>query len=458
MFKHVSSPLFIKLYLAITGAFIAAFILLLFVLDRQDQKTQVSDFVRDTDAIASILVQARSENLDHLKAIMEVLEIHTGQTADFYSSEEIREMLSGTKKIGKQHNATVYFDEVNDVFHAVYPMALSEDKLVVSDLLYTTLTEKDNEVITRNLTQEQQEDFFILQSVASLILAFFLLSGLMLLIVVQSISKHIHSLANASQSFAEGNLSLRLQTNIPAPLNLLATSFNTMAQELEAVMQEQEVMSNAIAHELRTPLTRLKLAAGLANAKCDDAKVKDLIDSMDDNIDELDRLTNSVLTMARLNHRNTKALSMENIQFPTLVRERVAIADHPSTNIKCSINIKDDVLVRGNELFLQMAIDNLISNALVYAESEIKITLSLSPNNQLVLIVNDDGQGVPPSKSESIFLPFSRVDESRDRKSGGFGLGLAIVNNVALTHGGSVTLGQGELSGAAFILTLPIAT
>lgn len=458
MFKHVFSPLFIKLYLAIIGAFIIAFILLLFVLDRQDEKTQVSDFVRDTDAIASILLRARSENPTYLKALTEVLEIHTGQTAGFYSSTGIKELLSGTEKIGRQHHATVYFDEVNDVFHAVYPVALSEEKLVVSDLPHLDLTEANSEAITKRIAQEKQEDVFIFQSVLGLILAFFLLSGLMLLMVMQSISKHIHSLAEASQSFAEGNLSLRLQTNIPAPLNVLASSFNTMAHKLEAVMQEQEVMSNAIAHELRTPLTRLQLAAGLASAKCDDVKIKGLIDSIDNNIDELDKLTNAVLTMARLNHRNTKALSMESIQFPKLVRERVAIADHPSIDIKLSIDINENVLVRGDELFLQMAIDNLISNALVYADSEIRVTLSYGSNQQLVLIVNDDGQGVPTNKSESIFLPFSRADESRDRKSGGFGLGLAIVNSVALAHGGNVTLGQGELSGAAFTLTLPIAT
>lgn len=456
MFKHVFSPLFIKLYLAIIGAFLVAFILSLVILARQDYITQVSDFVRDTDAIAGPLLRARSENPDHFEALADVLRLYTGQTAEFYSSAEVEALLSGTEKLDNQNHVTIYFDEDNDIFHAVYPLASSEEKLVVSDLPHHASA--DDEVIARYVAQEEKEDNFVFQSVVGLIVVFFLLSGMVLLMVVQSISKHIHSLADASQSFAKGNLSLRLQTDIPAPLNLLAESFNTMAQELEAAMQEQEVMSNAIAHELRTPLTRLQLAAGLAGAKCDDTEVIGLIESMDANIDELDKLTNAVLTVARLNHRNTKALSMEPIRFTALIRERVEAADHLGTDIKLTINIDEQAIVLGNELFLQMAIDNLLTNAFVYAVSEIHVTLSYDSSKQLILTVNDDGQGVPSQSSESVFLPFSRVDESRDRKSGGFGLGLAIVKSVAQAHGGSVALGQGDLPGAAFILMLPIAT
>lgn len=99
-------------------------------------------------------------------------------------------------------------------------------------------------------------------------------------------------------------------------------------------------------------------------------------------------------------------------------------------------------------------LDNLVRNAVRYAETHILIQLQIN-DGHTNLSINDDGPGIPPSSWQTLFEPFVRLDQSRDRNSGGIGLGLAIVKRYVELHKGSISIGQSDMGGAAFIIDLP---
>jgi two-component system OmpR family sensor kinase len=117
------------------------------------------------------------------------------------------------------------------------------------------------------------------------------------------------------------------------------------------------------------------------------------------------------------------------------------------------LEVKDQRL-QGDQRLLERAIQNLLKNALKYAERQIIFKVTQHEHTYVVL-VDDDGTGIPESDREKIFEPFYRLDRSRDRSTGGFGLGLAIVKQIVLLHGGSIRISRADIGGARFEIILP---
>lgn len=462
MFKQLVSPLFIKPFIAILSAFLFTAILFFSLLIYQDEKTSIRDFVIDTEFAAHVLKDTYSNDPSLFEPSVRLLEHQVGLSATILNESDLDSQLSQAELIPFEHDirsetTRVYFDHKAQVLFTVYPLTSQALYLIVSDITYDDKIDASSDINHQILQREDEQKSFFFQALLILLLLYFLLTGGILLLAIRSISRHIYTLSDASQTFAQGDLDMRLQTDIPAPLDILATSFNKMAQTLQGTMHEQEVMSNAISHELKTPLTRLQLAAGLASAKSDNTDVKSLIESMEKNIDELDKLTNAVLTIARLNHNSKTALEFQRVDIAALLQERIFLASNLDENILITSHFDQPMSVDGNELLLQMALDNLLTNAVAYANHEVQVSVRQRPSGHLEIMINDDGEGISNEYKDSVFMPFSRVDESRDRKSGGFGLGLAIVKSIALKHNGTIACTQGNLSGAAFVLCLPVA-
>ena len=111
--------------------------------------------------------------------------------------------------------------------------------------------------------------------------------------------------------------------------------------------------------------------------------------------------------------------------------------------------------VTGDRRLLVRAICNVMRNAQKYAQGQVELAARRQGDGAIEIMVDDDGPGIPPEEREKIFEPFYRLDRSRDRATGGFGLGLSIAQKALLLHGGAISVAESPLGGARFVMTLP---
>jgi two-component system OmpR family sensor kinase len=267
--------------------------------------------------------------------------------------------------------------------------------------------------------------------------------------------RDLERLKGTAERFGKGQLSERTQIPTHSNIGSLARVFDTMAGDIENLLNQQRDLLNAVSHELRTPLTRLDF--GLALALSDDlpATSRERLQGLVDHIRELDELVLELLSYSRL-------------QNPARVPEQVEVSlDEFIDSILGSVDdeqspdIVIDVLLHGQlERFTldprltARALQNLLRNAMRYCEKRIQVGVQVCPKG-CEIWVDDDGIGIPDDERERIFEPFYRLDRSRDRATGGFGLGLAISRRALEAQGGTLTVEASPLGGARFRLWLP---
>lgn len=268
--------------------------------------------------------------------------------------------------------------------------------------------------------------------------------------------RDLEQLKRTAARIGQGKLSERTHLSPRSNIYGLAHVFDSMAQDIEHLLNQQHDLLNAVSHELRTPLTRLDF--GLALVLCDDLPPasRERLQVLVGHIRELDELVLELLSFSRL-------------QNPALVPERVEVSlDEFIDSILGSFDeeletpdIVLDVRLHGSQVRFALdprltarALQNLLRNAMRYCERRIQVGVNATAQG-CELWVEDDGIGIPEHERERIFEPFYRLDRSRDRTTGGFGLGLAISRRALEAQGGSLTLEPSPLGGARFRLWLP---
>lgn len=268
--------------------------------------------------------------------------------------------------------------------------------------------------------------------------------------------RDLERLKRTAERFGKDHLSERTQIGSSSNIGSLAHVFDTMAGDIERLLNQQRDLLNAVSHELRTPLTRLDF--GLALALSDDLPPasRERLQGLVAHIRELDELVLELLSYSRL-------------QNPELLPERVEVAlDEFIDSILGSVDedlaapdVVIDVLLHGTlERFVldprltARALQNLLRNAMRYCEKRIQVGVLVGVQG-CEIWVDDDGIGIPDSERERVFEPFYRLDRSRDRATGGFGLGLAISRRALQAQGGTLTAQASPLGGARLRLWLP---
>ena len=271
--------------------------------------------------------------------------------------------------------------------------------------------------------------------------------------------RDLERLKRTAARIGQGQLSERTQISSRSNIHGLATVFDTMARDVENLLNQQRDLLNAVSHELRTPLTRLDF--GLALVLCDDLPEtsRERLHVLVGHIRELDELVLELLSFSRL-------------QNPRLTPERVEVSlDEFIDSILGSFDeeleapqIVLDVLLQGAQTKFALdprltarAVQNLLRNAMRYCDRRIQVGINASAQG-CELWVDDDGIGVPEHERDRVFEPFYRLDRSRDRATGGFGLGLAISRRALEAQGGTLKVEQSPLGGARFKLWLPAET
>jgi len=257
-------------------------------------------------------------------------------------------------------------------------------------------------------------------------------------------------LERVTQQFGEGDLQIRSHLPGTSSLHRLGAAFDRMATNLQTLIASRQRLTSGIAHELRTPLVRLRYRLELEESLPASEKAK-----MTADLDAVDRLIDEMLTYARLEHPTHRLVWESWVAAPWLQH----LVDNQWQALAGAIHLQillpdPDIIIQGDKRLIERALDNLVNNGLRYAKQRLHITLQLE-KSCAVLTVEDDGPGIPEEAREQIFEPFTRLDPSRDRHTGGCGLGLAIVDGVMRTHAGTVQVSQATLGGADFILRWP---
>jgi two-component system OmpR family sensor kinase len=257
-------------------------------------------------------------------------------------------------------------------------------------------------------------------------------------------------LSRVADQVGAGKLSARATMHPSESIYPLAERMNLMAQRIESLLEAQRNLLHSVSHELRTPIARLGFALELLRAHAGNAALEPRIVAMEGDVEELNGLVNELLGMIKLD--SGQALVLDEAPLHALLAGCVqALPPSP-----CQVELALDEqlgMVRADRRLLARAVGNLLRNGQKYGEGRVR--LSARRDAGLEIVVEDDGPGIPEAERLRVFEPFYRLDRSRDRASGGFGLGLSIAQKAVALHGGTIRVEQSTLGGARFVIGLP---
>lgn len=291
------------------------------------------------------------------------------------------------------------------------------------------------------------------------VLAVTLVAGMLLVTALswwlaRRIAQPVARLATAAEQLAKGTSPGLLPLEGPRELSELAQHFNDMAVQLDELSQARTTLFAGMSHDLRTPLARMRLALEMLTISPDPA----LLQRMDDDIEEMNRLIGQLLDIARgLQPEGRQRLALDRWLDDRLqVHAPAAAAAGATLALRCPPGLH----VQAAPQMLARVLDNLLVNALRYAGGAIEV-VALAPSADgghsptLRIGVLDRGPGIPQDQLAAVFRPFHRLEAARSPDTGGFGLGLAIVQQLARANGWSVSLQAREGGGLAAWVELP---
>lgn len=288
-----------------------------------------------------------------------------------------------------------------------------------------------------------------------------LVASAVCLVLARSLTAPIRRLRTTTQRLAQGDLSARVGHN-PAgkgdEVADLSRDFDIMADRLQALLTSQRRLLRDISHELRSPLARhnvaLELARHSATPECEP-----YLQRMEQESQRLNELIDHLLTFTRL-EADGRAEKREAIDLSKLVNKIGQDADFEarSQQRRVEVIVENEATMNGSPEMMRRGLENIVRNGVHYTEVGTMVTLHLSTMaDQAVIAVRDFGPGVPEAGLEHIFTPFYRVASSRNRRSGGTGIGLAIARQAAELHGGQIKAYNKNDGGLVVEITIPLA-
>ncbi len=272
----------------------------------------------------------------------------------------------------------------------------------------------------------------------------------------------VGSMAKAADLITEERLSERLPVEDPGDeFGQLANAFNRAFGRIEEAFGKTRRFTSDASHELRTPLTALRIVGeGALRHRLDAEGCRDAIASMLEECDRLTRLVDGLLLLSREDADAYRA-RFARFDLAELAREVVGVlrvlAEERGQRIET--DLAPGILVHGERTSLRQAVFNLVDNAIKYTPDGGRIRVSVHWSNEhgASIEVADSGPGIAPEHRERIFERFYRIDEDRNRATGGSGLGLSIARWAAELHGGRIDLATEEGVGSTFAVRIPSA-
>ena len=271
-------------------------------------------------------------------------------------------------------------------------------------------------------------------------------AALLTLWAVRRLTAPVRVLAAAAEALGRDVNAPPLPENGPTELATAAIAFNTMAARIRRFVQDRTELLTAIGHDLRTPITRLKLRAEFIED--DEQRTKFLAD-----LEELETMVSATLAFGRDARTTEPVTTLDLAELLRTILDETGDA-HPDLADRLRYDGPAHLPVRARSLALKRVFVNLVTNAINYGGSA-SVRLSAATNRILVVEIEDNGPGIPPTELERVFEPFHRGEPSRNRETGGVGLGLPIARNIMRAHGGDVVLSNRPDGGLKATVTLP---
>ena len=382
-------------------------------------------------------VEITTEHPDMLSEIQKTYKDTYGINFEKFTGEEQLAVKTNTH-YGKDYKIVTGFLEKS--LHQKFPNALTSvylengrDDLIIlietNDGLYRFKTP------TKNIFSTSIFGFVAWMIGTSLLL--FIVATLFLRIQVRSIA----NLAQVAEDFGKG-IDTPFKPNGSSEVRKAGIAFIKMKERILKQISERTQMLAGVSHDLRTPLTRMKLQLAMLP---ENPENKEFIDD----ISEMEKMLDGYLAFVsgEGGEKNTF------VDMNELILSIINKFRNGKAMIRYSTN--DQVsAIQGREQALKRAVTNIISNAFNYGK-EIAVGLE-SNNNKLIITVDDDGPGIPEDKREDVFKAFYRIDESRNKETGGVGLGLSIARDIITSHGGKIELSDSELGGLRVLISIPL--
>lgn len=383
-------------------------------------------------------------------AIEQSLTIDNTQADDRVSVDTVLKLWQ--KKVGDElialkmvDNATIlavnHEGEVSRLF-------ISEQRDEITIVVPLGLAGFKNKALSFSYRSEYSQEYMFLYYLG--IVAGYLMMLFIVSLIAWAIHRYISQIRIVTQSVASGNFDLRMASSRISTLQSLADDINAMVSTIEEKTSDNLILTGAIHHELRIPMTRMRLALDMALHEKSFELVNELLVGMDEDLEELASLTEKLLTLSRM-RLNSIATQAENIQFPLMLDQIIQSFD----NDIITYQVCDFFTLKGNNMLVERAIVNVIENAVKYCQCQVNVSGTVV-NSEFVINIDDDGIGIEKELRELVLKPFYRTDKSRSRKTGGFGLGLAITDMVLKETGGQIMILSSKLGGTTVRLVWPV--
>ena len=384
----------------------------------------------------SFIMEQVNRNPSRLKEMQALSSQKFGMEFEYYSNQD---KLKAISKVRKANRMIVGYLE--ESLEKAFPKAeinifegkADKDLVVMIDSdqgLYRFLT-------TRKKIFSTSIFMFVVWMVGTSILLF-LVAVLFLRIQVRSIAE----LAQVAEDFGKGIDNKDFKPYGSSEVRKAALAFIKMKERIQRQISERTQMLAGVSHDLRTPLTRMKLQAAMM-PDGDDKK-----DFLSD-IDEMEKMLDGYLSFVSGEGGEKSSFVDVNEMILSIInkfRNKKALIRY-STNDQVSA-------IQGREQALKRALTNVISNAFRYGKT---IAVKLESNDKkLMIAIEDDGPGIPKDKREDVFKAFYRLENSRNKETGGVGMGLSIAKDVITSHGGTIELDDSSLGGLKVLVSIPL--
>ena len=268
------------------------------------------------------------------------------------------------------------------------------------------------------------------------------LPGILLILIAMVFLKNqtrpIVNLAKAAEKFGKGESTKGFAPSGAQEIRQAGYEFDRMRKRITIHLNQRSEMLSGISHDLRTPLTRLKLQLAMLTQQ-------DLAKKMSDDIEEMERMLNEYLEFAQYQKSEKTKLMNFNYVIKDIVKK------YEGKQINLFLEESPEIDIRPNSM--KRCLANLIDNALAYGQKAEIFTKKMM--NDMVILIDDDGPGIPKSEYQNVLKPFYRIDKSRGQNKSGVGLGLSIANDIIRSHGGNISLEKSPLNGLRVKVSLP---
>lgn len=280
------------------------------------------------------------------------------------------------------------------------------------------------------------------------------------LLLARYLQQPLHRLQAASRGLAEGDFSIRASHqvgNSVTEFNQLAQNLDDMAEHIQRLISKQKKLITDVSHELRTPLARHSLILHLLRKRCP-PEVGGLLDRLDNESTEMNKLVSEILEFSRLEHEHV-SVKLVPTQLESLCQIQIMQNEmdlKPQQVLNVELDNASPMVLADSRLCLR-SIKNVLENAIKYAGDNATIEITVRQQGDYVeVVVSDDGIGIPAQQLERVFDPFVRIEQARNKQSGGYGLGLAIVKEAMLIMRGEAVAELNVNNGVTVKLRFPI--